>query len=41
MNATKVLDRFAFPTGHFNKGVTMNGTTLIGSDFSHVYCLEI
>ena len=30
-------DRFAFPTGHFNKGVVLHDNMLIGSDFQSIF----
>lgn len=37
----QLQNEFAFPTGHFNKGVILNGNKLYGSDYQGVYCAEL
>lgn len=37
----ELLERFAFPTGAYNKGAILHGGKLYGSDFSGVYVLTL
>ncbi len=37
----QLQDEFAFPTGHFNKGVILDENKLFGSDYQSVYCAEL
>ena len=37
MQYLKLIERFNFPTGQFNKGVILHDNVLIGSDFQSIY----